>query len=160
MCRPAGAGEIFISNSSDLLRWELGEPFITQTSWGNPNVEAGPPPMRLADGNYVFFHNSWGGEGVPQPVRTQPPPSHGSGSAVAWWSDAGAAWRQGYQPAWVVLDGADPRHILARAPAALWRPDAFPWMAGNTSDDTVMALRQSSRRSTPGLARVNLVEGL
>ena len=53
VCCPAGAGEIFISNSSDLLKWELGEPFITHTSWGNPNVEAGPPPMRLADGNYV-----------------------------------------------------------------------------------------------------------
>ena len=52
---------------------------------GNPNVEAGPPPMKLSDGNYVFFHNSWGGKGVPQP---------------------------GYQPAWVILDvsAQAPRH--------------------------------------------------
>jgi hypothetical protein len=33
--------------------------------------------MLLSDGNYVFFHNSWGGEGVPQPgyqpaVRARP----------------------------------------------------------------------------------------
>ena len=52
-----------------------GTEFINRTLWGNPNVEAGPPPMRLSDGNYVFFHNSWGGKGVPPP---------------------------GYQPAWVL----------------------------------------------------------
>lgn len=54
----SGAGQIFISSSDDLTKWTLGEPFINQTSWGNPKVEAGPPPMRLSDGNYVFFHNS------------------------------------------------------------------------------------------------------
>ena len=73
--------------------------------------------MKLADGNLVFFHNSWGGKGVPQP---------------------------GYQPAWVILDGKDPTHILARAPAPLWRPDKFPWMAGDTSPDTVCNVPQVS----------------
>ena len=67
----------------------LAKPATGKTLWGNPNVEAGPPPMRLADGNYVFFHNSWGGRGVPPP---------------------------GYQPAWVVLDGTDPTKILASEP--------------------------------------------
>ena len=43
--------------------------------------------MRLDDGNFVFFHNSWGGKGIPAP---------------------------GYQPAWVVLDKDDPTKILAR----------------------------------------------
>lgn len=137
----SGAGEIHIAKSDDLLKWELGPLFINDTAWGNPNVEAGPPPMKLSDGNYVFFHNSWGGEGVPQP---------------------------GYQPAWVILDGApdrgyaisvrllrcstdplmcagtDPTHILARAPAPLWRPDYFPWMAGDTSPDTVCNVPQVS----------------
>lgn len=75
----SGAGEIHIAKSDNLLKWELGPLFINDTAWGNPNVEAGPPPMKLSDGNYVFFHNSWGGKGVPQP---------------------------GYQPAWVILDGA------------------------------------------------------
>lgn len=85
----SGAGQIHISNSSDLLNWTLGPKFITKTLWGNPNVEAGPPPMLLSDGNYVFFHNSWGGAGVPPP---------------------------GYQPAWVVLDGTDPNKVLASKP--------------------------------------------
>lgn len=59
--------------------------------------------MPLQDGNYVFFHNSWGGQGVPPP---------------------------GYQPAWAVLDGNDPSKILARAPQSLWTPTDQPWMAG------------------------------
>lgn len=25
----------------------------------NTGVEAGPPPMRLSDGNWLFFYNSW-----------------------------------------------------------------------------------------------------
>eukprot|EP00039_Didymoeca_costata_P030966 m.32452 g.32452 ORF g.32452 m.32452 type:complete len:51 (+) comp8413_c0_seq1:1078-1230(+) len=32
--------------------------FITDTPF-NPNVEAGPPPMKLPSGDYIFFHNSW-----------------------------------------------------------------------------------------------------
>lgn len=63
----SGAGEIHMSQSDDLLKWTLGPVFINSTAWGNPNVEAGPPPLKLSDGNYVFFHNSWGGKGVPQP---------------------------------------------------------------------------------------------
>lgn len=101
----SGAGRIFISRSDSLLNWTLGDPFINQTLWGNPNVEAGPPPLKLADGNYVFFLNSWGGAGVPYP---------------------------GYQPAWVVLDGSDPTAILAQASGPLWTPTDQPWMAGQT----------------------------
>lgn len=99
----SGAGQIFIAQSGSLLNWTLGAPFINQTLWGNPNVEAGPPPMRLTDGNYMFFFNSWGGKDVPQP---------------------------GYEPAWAVLDGADPTRILASAPRPLWHPTDQPWMAG------------------------------
>jgi len=113
----SGAGKISMSNSTNLLNWTLGPDFITQTAWGNPHVEAGPPPMKLSDGNYVFFHNSWGGKGVPQP---------------------------GYQPAWVILDGKDPTHILARAPKPLWRPDYYPWMAGNTEKGNLCNVPQVS----------------
>jgi hypothetical protein len=52
--------QIHIAQSNDLLSWTLGPLFIAKTLWGNPNVEAGPPPMKLADGNYVFFHNRSG----------------------------------------------------------------------------------------------------
>jgi predicted GH43/DUF377 family glycosyl hydrolase len=99
----SGAGEIHISHSKNLLNWTLGPLFINETLWGNPHVEAGPPPMRLADGNFVFFLNSWGGKDVPQP---------------------------GYQPAWVILDKDDPSHILARAPKPLWSPTDQLWMEG------------------------------
>jgi hypothetical protein len=44
----SGAGKIFIAQSNSLLNWTLGKPFIHETLWGNPNVEAGPPPMRLS----------------------------------------------------------------------------------------------------------------
>jgi predicted GH43/DUF377 family glycosyl hydrolase len=50
----SGAGKIFLAKSDNLLNWTLGDTFISSTLWGNPNVEAGPPPMRLSDGNYVF----------------------------------------------------------------------------------------------------------
>ena len=50
----SGAGQIHIAQSDNLLNWTLGPLFIAKTLWGNPNVEAGPPPMRLADGNYVY----------------------------------------------------------------------------------------------------------
>ena len=53
----SGAGQIHIAQSDNLLDWALGPLFITKTLWGNPHVEAGPPPMKMSDGNYVFFHN-------------------------------------------------------------------------------------------------------
>ena len=99
----SGAGQIHISNTTDLTKWELGPLFISKTAFGNPHVEAGPPPMKLADGNYVFFYNSWGGKGVLQP---------------------------GYQPVWAILDGKDPTKILAQAPAPMWTPTDQPWMQG------------------------------
>eukprot|EP00658_Telonema_sp_P-2_P056784 TRINITY_DN45238_c0_g1_i2.p1 TRINITY_DN45238_c0_g1~~TRINITY_DN45238_c0_g1_i2.p1 ORF type:complete len:208 (+),score=26.82 TRINITY_DN45238_c0_g1_i2:1-624(+) len=100
----SGAGKISISSSKNPLgNWTVGTDLITNTSWGNPLVEAGPPPLPLSDGNLLFFHNSWGGHGVPQP---------------------------GYQPAWVVLDGKDPTRIVARASQPLWSPDTYSWMAG------------------------------
>ena len=103
-----GAGVISVTSSDDLYHWKPGVPFITRTAWGNPHVEAGPPPMRLPDGNYLFFHNSWGG-------------------------------KAGYQPAWVVLDGANLTHILARAPEPLWSPQRESWMAGDGSEQCNVA---------------------
>jgi len=98
-----GAGMISITNSTDLLKWDKGVPFIKQTLWGNPHVEAGPPPMKLSTGDFLFFHNSW---------------------AAGWPHGAG------YQPAWVVLNGSDLSQIISRAPEPLWSPDKEPWMAG------------------------------
>eukprot|EP00928_Gymnodinium_smaydae_P020257 TRINITY_DN17833_c0_g1_i1.p1 TRINITY_DN17833_c0_g1~~TRINITY_DN17833_c0_g1_i1.p1 ORF type:complete len:370 (-),score=20.26 TRINITY_DN17833_c0_g1_i1:210-1319(-) len=99
----SGAGQIHISSTHDLTKWSLGETLITTTAWGNPNVEAGPPPLKLSDGNYVFFYNSWGGKGVPPP---------------------------GYQPAWAILDGKNPRNVLQQAHEPLWTPTDQPRMQG------------------------------
>ena len=113
--------------------------------------------MLLDDGNYVFFHNSWGGKGECvsivgavmrisfwrgggwvvsggvargvlllvckiSPALTLPHPLHyGISKGVP---------PPGYQPAWVILNGTDPTHILARAPKSLWTPTDQPWMEG------------------------------
>lgn len=100
-----GAGTIHITQSGDnITHWPSpGVPFITETLWGNPNVEAGPPPMKLSTGDYVFFHNSWNKE-FPEPP--------------------------GYQPAWVILNGSNLTQIIARAPEPLWSPQKTPWMEG------------------------------
>ena len=52
-----GAGQIFVSNSTDLTKWTAGVPFISRTLWGNPNVEAGPPPLKLSTGDWVCNHD-------------------------------------------------------------------------------------------------------
>ena len=83
------------------LRYQV--PFITNTSWGNPLVETGPPPLPLSSGDLIFFHNSWN-------AAFPAPP--------------------GYQPAWAILSGADPSRIVARATEPLWSPQRAAWLAG------------------------------
>ena len=145
-----GAGVISYTESTDPLVWnDFGSEFITNVTWasggGNFNVEAGPPPMKLSDGNLVFFFNSWCNDEEHCPPDNPPP---------------------GYQPVWVsscclvygrvsskfnftfegppmlpmvcrnayafqaVLNGSDPRQILAKADAPLWTPMEQPWMSG------------------------------
>ena len=100
-----GSGAIRLSRSRNLTDWpdHRGQPFLTNTTFGNPNVEVGPPPMRLSTGDYILFHNSWSD-------RFPAPP--------------------GYEPAWVVLAADDLSRIVSRAPAPLWSPAAAPWMSG------------------------------
>ena len=99
-----GAGVIHFAKSRNLSQWPVGTPFITNTSWGNPHVESGPPPMLLSSGDWIFFHNSW------SPNFPRDPP--------------------GYQPAWVVLSGDVPSKILARATEPLWSAQKASWMTG------------------------------
>ena len=99
-----GSGAIRLSRSRNLSHWaDRGQPFLTNTSFGNQYVEAGPPPMRLSTGDFVLFHNSWSA-GFPAPP--------------------------GYEPAWVVLAGDDLSRIVARAQAPLWGPQRAPYMTG------------------------------
>ena len=98
-----GSGTIRVSRSRNLSAWDRGEVFLTNTSWGNPHVESGPPPMRLSTGDYIAFINSWSAS-FPRPP--------------------------GYQPGWVVLRGSDPTKIVAQAAKPLWSPERAPWMMG------------------------------
>merc|ERR1711976_950114 len=98
-----GAGYISHTTSSDLGAWTPGSKFITGTLFGNPNVEAGPPPMKLSTGDYVFFFNSWS-DNIADPN-----------------------W---YQPSWAILDGKDPTKIIAQSPEPLISPSEEPWMRG------------------------------
>ena len=98
-----GAGTIRITRSDDPTRWADRGTVLLEKAFGNPHVEAGPPPLLLSNGDYVFFFNSW--------------------TAVT----GGAA---GYQPGWVVLNGSDPTQIVARAAAPMLSPVAQPWLLG------------------------------
>eukprot|EP01051_Picozoa_sp_SAG22_P002378 SAG22_NODE_104_length_20159_cov_5.877517_17_plen_230_part_00 len=105
-----GAGTISIAASDDLLNWSEGTRFITETAFAaaahqNDGVEAGPPPLPLSNGHYVFFHNSWQ-------------------------TNTTLYDKAGYQPAWVVLNGSHPPDIIARAPEPLWSPQRAAWMTG------------------------------
>ena len=90
-----GAGVIHLATSSDLYSWTtINSTYILPRGGGFDDslVEAGPSPMRLADGNYVFFHNS-------------------DNSTHAC-----------YNAEWSIISYADPRVVLQRAPVPLISP--------------------------------------
>lgn len=96
-----GAGTIGLATSMDLVNFTNVIPsFIARRpgAFDNNLVEAGPPPMVLADGNMVFFHNSDNATNAP----------------------TGDFWA--YNPGWVILDGADPTRILQRSEVPLLSP--------------------------------------
>eukprot|EP00039_Didymoeca_costata_P030967 m.32453 g.32453 ORF g.32453 m.32453 type:complete len:430 (+) comp8413_c0_seq2:117-1406(+) len=96
-----GAGKIRITSSSNLLKWSPGKMFITDTPF-NPNVEAGPPPMKLPSGDYIFFHNSWDKNDVYKPtwvVLSGKDPTNilARGQTPLWTPDK-APWMEGKAP--------------------------------------------------------------
>lgn len=103
-----GAGVIALAVSDDLVTFTtLNTSFIAARpdAFDNNLVEAGPPPLPLADGNLIFFYNS---------DNSTAPPS----------GDFGA-----YNPGWVILNGTDPTHILQRSDAPLLTP-SYGWEKG------------------------------
>lgn len=97
-----GAGVIALATSPDLYNFTtVNSSFIAPRvgSYDDNLVEAGPSPQLLSDGNYVFFHNSDGGP------------------------------KDCYNPAYVILSGADPSVILERSAAPLLSP-IFDWQLG------------------------------
>eukprot|EP01034_Spumella_vulgaris_P027658 gene27658-34408_t len=102
-----GDHEIKIAKSDDPAVWpNVGQPLISirADSFDSQLVESGPPPMELANGNYLFFYNSamlnW-----PQDLKTS------------------------YNVGWVILDGTDPTTIVARSSEPLMSPEVA-WEQG------------------------------
>lgn len=62
-----------------------------------PRASSGPSSLTPSSSRQIFFHNSW----------HSPEASKGELQKV-------------YEPTWLVLDGEDPRRILARAPVPLF----------------------------------------
>jgi predicted GH43/DUF377 family glycosyl hydrolase len=90
-----GDTNIHLATSDDLTNWtNVNMSFITTrpTFFDSVLVEAGPLPLPLSDGNYVFFHNS---------ANT----THNC-----------------YHPGYVILSGADPSVILQRSQVPLLSP--------------------------------------
>lgn len=118
-----GAGVIHIASSSNLTDWpDRKVAFITNTTWGNPHVESGPPPMRLSDGNYVFFHNSWGRAAGYQPgwvvIDGKDPTKIIARAQQPLFSPSKAQWMTGQPPALcnvpnvAFLEAGHPTHSL------------------------------------------------
>ena len=90
-----GDSSIHLAVTTDLVTFsEVNESFIAPRAdhFDSGLCEAGPLPMLLGDGNFVFFHNS----------------ATANGNV--------------YHPGFVILDGADPTRILQRSEEALLSP--------------------------------------
>jgi predicted GH43/DUF377 family glycosyl hydrolase len=78
-------------------------PFLTNTSWGNPHVESGPPPLRLSSGDYFFLINSWNDRNVYQPswviLSGDDPTVVVQRAASPLWSPQKYDWMTGKAPA-------------------------------------------------------------
>lgn len=88
-----GDSDIRIAESNDLLSWpDEGQILISPRpdSFDSKLVESGPPPMKLSNGDYIFFYNS---------------------ASAGWPESSNSAYHVG----WLILDGENPRNIKARS---------------------------------------------
>jgi predicted GH43/DUF377 family glycosyl hydrolase len=102
-----GDSVIRVAKSNNISVWpDIGEILIKPrpTSFDTKLVESGPPPLKLKDGNYLFFYNS----------------------AENTWPENRTAM---YQVGWVILDGQDPTNIISRSALPLMRP-IYDWEKG------------------------------
>ena len=118
------AGSLFVSESTDMLNWhtnttawQQGRPFDT---WDWRGLAAGPPPVRLSDGNYLYLYsidNLWSCQSAscnvcnlncsdPQILSTCPNCNDGR-CALGW----------------MILDGKDPLSVLQKADAPLLKAE-------------------------------------
>jgi beta-1,2-mannobiose phosphorylase / 1,2-beta-oligomannan phosphorylase len=98
--------------SDDLLHYSNNDSIwlpVRPDSWDSLLVEAGPPPMRLSNGNYIFIYNS-ARHGYPSPKPN---------------------WDVQYNVGYVILDSQDPSKILSRSEQPILSPE-LPWEIGTS----------------------------
>jgi predicted GH43/DUF377 family glycosyl hydrolase len=103
-----GDHDIRITKSADPTVWsDIGDILISprDSNFDSKLVEAGPPPLKLSTGDYLFFYNS---------------------AENGWPDDLNTAYHVGY----LILDGKDPSIIKQRSDTPLMGP-VYSWEQGN-----------------------------
>lgn len=102
-----GDHDIRIAQSADPAVWTSTGDVILSTRadhFDSQLVESGPPPLRLSNGDYLFFYNS---------------------AELGWPNDPNTA----YHPGWAILSSSDPTVVVARSEQPLMGPK-FAWEIG------------------------------
>jgi predicted GH43/DUF377 family glycosyl hydrolase len=106
---------IAIAQTSDLRHYTLTSEFLLRTrsdSFDSELVEAGPEPIKLSDGNYLFLYNSARKTNISNPKP---------------------GWSLEYNLGWVILKGDDPTQVLARSDQPIFSPKLDWEKCDNTS---------------------------
>eukprot|EP00767_Chilomastix_cuspidata_P002125 gnl/Chilomastix_cuspidata/2251.p1 GENE.gnl/Chilomastix_cuspidata/2251~~gnl/Chilomastix_cuspidata/2251.p1 ORF type:complete len:426 (+),score=148.46 gnl/Chilomastix_cuspidata/2251:67-1278(+) len=96
----------------DLSAWEdIHEALLSVRAdhFDSVLVESGPAPIQLRDGNWLFLYNS---------------------ANVSDTESAKAGWFHHYNIGWAVLDGDDPRNVIARSEEPIVSPE-YKWETCN-----------------------------
>jgi len=102
---------IQIATTTDLLNYTYHDGIfipVREDHFDSLLCEAGPMPLMLSNGNYLFIYNS-ARHGYPSPKPD---------------------WDIQYNVGWVILDGQDPTKILARASEPILSPE-LAWEKGD-----------------------------
>jgi len=105
---------IQLATTTDLINYNYNSSIFLPTRedyFDSALVEAGPLPLPLSDGNYLFLYNS---------------ARHGYPSVKPNWDEQ-------YNVGWVVLDGNDPSSIVERSSMPLLSPE-LAWENGTFPD--------------------------
>jgi len=92
-----GDNYLTLATSDDLFTWTNHGKFIETRAdhFDSSLVESGPPPLKLDDGNYLFFYNSARAGFEKEPQKPD--------------------YDLQYNVGWLILDGTDPSIILQRS---------------------------------------------
>eukprot|EP00040_Diaphanoeca_grandis_P043318 m.267603 g.267603 ORF g.267603 m.267603 type:complete len:394 (-) comp74073_c0_seq1:194-1375(-) len=96
-----------VTTSHDLVHWTVSNRTLLPRRpgmWDAGLIEPGPPPLELANGNYLFFYN-----GATLPNDRE------------------------YHVGWAVLDQHDPTKVIQRSEEPVLSWSDRPWMIGNSS---------------------------